>query len=103
MAVAPMQTRRRRPLVAEVRHEHSIQWLLDRDDAEREPCAECRAEVGGTCTNVHTGQPLTGQPAHVVRIVAAARSARARSGTSRSTSGPGATTGPRSRPWSAVA
>jgi hypothetical protein len=62
--------------------EHGMQWLMERDDAERECCPECDAAPGATCVNVHTGQLLAGQPAHWQRIRARSRAAR---GTSTST------------------
>lgn len=67
---------------AQLADHHRLQWLADRDAAEALPCPPkprgCGAPPGQTCTNVHTGRPLAGQPAHLVRIRAATAAARAR-------------------------
>lgn len=67
---------------AQLADHHRVQWLADRDAAEAVPCPPkprgCGVAAGQTCRNVHTGQPLTGPPAHLVRIRDAAAAARAR-------------------------
>lgn len=70
---------------ADVAREHTLEWLMQRDDAERRPCETCRAAAGVTCANVHTGRPLTWQPAHDARL----RSRRSSPG---SAPGPGSPT-----------
>lgn len=62
----------RAQLADHYRHE----WLAERELAERVMCRPkpwgCGAPAGQTCTNLHTGRPLQGQPAHWCRIRAAA-------------------------------
>ena len=59
----------RQQLADHWRHE----WLAERELAERVICRPrglggCGAPVAVTCTNLHTGQPLKGPPAHLCRI-----------------------------------
>lgn len=53
---------------ADVDREHTLEWLMARDDAQTRRCPTCRARTGVTCVNVHTGRELTGQPAHLSRL-----------------------------------
>lgn len=48
------------------------EWLMDRERANSVPCPEpgCRAQVGETCRNVHTGQEIEHLTAHWRRIKA---------------------------------
>ena len=47
--------------------------LDDRATAASVPCTEprCNAQPGDPCVNVHTGQPLEHQAAHLARLKAA--------------------------------
>lgn len=58
----------RRLTRADVDREHTLEWLMARDAAETGRCPTCRAAPGITCRNVHTGRPVTGQPAHLARL-----------------------------------
>lgn len=40
----------------------------ERQHAEQHPCPDCHADTGQPCRNLHTGEPLTRQPAHHNRI-----------------------------------
>lgn len=61
---------RSRPTRDELRRHHTVEWLQERASAETMLCPECHAKPGITCTNLHTGRPLQGQPAHLARILA---------------------------------
>ncbi len=43
-------------------------FAAEREDAERVECPDCDAEPSQPCRNLHTGQPLARQPAHLARI-----------------------------------
>ncbi len=65
----------RRLTRADVAREHTLEWLMAREDAETRWCPTCRTAPGVTCINVRTGGPLEGQPAHMSRLYPAQRSA----------------------------
>lgn len=58
----------RRLARADVVREHTLEWLMQRTEAETRSCETCRARQGETCRNVHTGAPLALWPAHIVRL-----------------------------------
>lgn len=39
-----------------------------RTHAIRRPCPDCHADTGQPCRNLHTGEPLHRQPAHLARL-----------------------------------
>lgn len=47
---------------------HNLEWLATRNAAQQHVCPTCHAPVGGTCSNLATGKPIQGQPAHWQRI-----------------------------------
>lgn len=53
---------------ADVTREHTLDWLMQREDAETRICETCHAAAGVTCRNVHTGQPITLWPGHIARL-----------------------------------
>lgn len=59
---------RTRPTRDELARHYRAEWLQERACAETQPCQLCDQPPGETCRNVHTGEPLTGQPAHLVRL-----------------------------------
>ena len=74
----------RRPTREQLADHYRHTWLADRELAERVICRPhglggCGAPIGATCTNLHTGRPLEGQPAHLCRIRDAAATATAAS------------------------
>lgn len=69
----------RHPTHAQLAHQHSLEWLQEREDAQTEPCPDCHAPTGTACTNPITGLPLGRAPAHHGRIRARATTARRRS------------------------
>ena len=63
----------RRMTRAQLADHQRYEWLAERELAERVICRPrglggCGAPIGVTCTNLHTGAPLQGQPAHLCRI-----------------------------------
>ena len=72
----------RRPTLDQIRDHYRLEWLAERELAERVICRPrgvggCGAPVGATCVNLHTGVPLQGPPAHLCRIRDAAAEAGA--------------------------
>ena len=59
---------RHRPSRAQLTDLSTLEWMQERHDAETETCPTCRARPAQTCLNVHTGRPLSWQPAHLARI-----------------------------------
>jgi len=58
----------RRPTRADLARHYSLEWLQEREDAQTEPCPDCRAPAGTPCHNPITGRPLDRSPAHPGRI-----------------------------------
>jgi hypothetical protein len=51
----------------------NAETLADQDQAVTVPCGEsrCNALIGERCVNIHTGEPLLKQAAHLSRLKAA--------------------------------
>lgn len=48
--------------------QRSLDWMQTRSHAETVRCPHCRAPVGTTCRNTHTGREITNFPAHPDRV-----------------------------------
>lgn len=46
----------------------NLDFLADREHAERIPCPHCRAPAGVTCRRAFDGKPVVNFAAHQIRI-----------------------------------